>query len=80
MSDSIRSFSMAEAKKIVEDLFEPDPKIYWADFLLNALVGWASLVETVLAPNGSFLQAGAFVLAVLGLYQRSFFIQRIVRI
>ncbi len=77
MSDSIRSFSMAEAKKIVEDLFEPDPKIYWADFLLNALVGWAALVETVLAPNGSFLQAGAFVLAVLGLYRAVIFIHEL---
>lgn len=68
---------MAEAKKIVEDLFEPDAKIYWTDFLLNALVGWAALVEIVLAPNGSAAQIGAFVVAVLGLYRAVIFIHEI---
>src|SRR3984957_8511003 len=77
MSDSVRSFSMAEAKKIVEDLFAPNPKIYWADFLFNTLVGWAALAAAVLFPTGSLLQIGALILAVLGLYRSVIFIHEL---
>lgn len=37
-------FSIAEARRIVQDLFEPDPRIYWADFLLSLGVGSASFL------------------------------------
>ena len=77
MSDSVRTFSMAEVKKIVEDLFEANPKIYWADFLFNALVGWAALAAAVLFPAGSLFQIAAFLLAVLGLYRAVIFIHEL---
>jgi fatty acid desaturase len=77
MFDSVRTFSMAVAKKIVEDLFEPNPRIYWVDFLLNTLLGWAALVGAVLAPTGSLLQIAAFILAVLGLYRSVIFIHEL---
>ncbi|HVX12254.1 MAG TPA: fatty acid desaturase [Pirellulales bacterium] len=34
-------FSIREARAIIRDLFEPNPRIYWADFLLSMGVGAA---------------------------------------
>src|SRR5690349_17006838 len=57
MSQSkVPSFPMAEAKKIVEDLFEPNAALYWADFLFNAALGWTALVLAVRAADFSWLQ------------------------
>jgi fatty acid desaturase len=36
---SPKNFSLAESRKIVEDLFEPNPVIYWVDFLLTIMAG-----------------------------------------
>jgi fatty acid desaturase len=71
------TFSMAEAKKIVEDLFDPNPWVYWTDFLFNALLGWFGLVETVLAPNFSWLQAASFLVAAFCLYRAVIFIHEL---
>lgn len=35
------SFSLAQARHIVADLFAPKAWIYWADFLVSAIVGYA---------------------------------------
>ncbi len=36
------SFSMAEARQIVRDLFTPNPWIYWTDFLLSLTIAMAA--------------------------------------
>lgn len=36
-------FSLAQARHLVRDLFEPSPAIYWADLLLSAGIGHAGL-------------------------------------
>lgn len=38
------NFSLAAARHIVRDLFEPRPAIYWADFLVTILLGYATFV------------------------------------
>ncbi len=46
------TFSLAQARGIVKDLFTPNPVIYWADFLLSAAGGGIGFVLTrrVFAP------------------------------
>jgi hypothetical protein len=35
------SFSLAEARQIVRDLFDPNPWIYWIDFSVSLALGFA---------------------------------------
>lgn len=58
---------MAEARQIARRFAEPDPKIYWPDFLISALVGWAAFAGAVIAAPFSAAQialtlAASFVL------------------
>jgi fatty acid desaturase len=65
-TDSTATFSLAQARYIVKDLFTPNPAIYWADFLLSSLGGSICfvLVRRVLTPF-SIQQAIAFVICGL---------------
>jgi len=82
-------FSLAEARHIVRDLFEPNMVIYWVDFLLSMTVGYAcfGIVRRVIPPMleaqgypASLLaiQAGLFVIAGLALYRGALFIHELV--
>src|SRR5438067_836219 len=42
----LTSFSLAEARGIVRDLFAPDERIYWVDFLATIFVGGACFALT----------------------------------
>jgi fatty acid desaturase len=44
-------FSIGQARKIVADLFEPKPWIYWTDFLLSLIVGGACFRAVRFADN-----------------------------
>ena len=47
-------FSVQQAKRIVADLFEPRPAVYWVDFLLSIAVGYAAgLVYLIWPPFSS---------------------------
>ena len=72
-----QTFPMAEAKKIVEDLFDPSPLTYWADFLFNALVGWTALVLAVLTPAFSLYQILSLCASVFCLYRAVIFIHEL---
>jgi fatty acid desaturase len=72
------SFSMAEARHIVRDLFIPNPRIYWTDFLLTLVAGGVCYGLVRRAPNGSLLQAGLFVASSLLFFRASLFIHEIV--
>jgi fatty acid desaturase len=65
-------FSIGQARRLVGDLFEPRPAIYWADFLLTMTVGFACfrvyqqfpLQWSILAYFGcvlAFYRAGSFI-------------------
>lgn len=77
MTTGSQTFPMAEAKKIVEDLFEPSAFTYWADFLFNALLGWAALAGAVLTPNFSSLQVLSLAVSVFCLYRAVIFIHEL---
>ncbi len=72
-----QTLPMAEAKKIVEDLFEPSSLTYWADFLLNAFAGWGGFVLAVVTPNFSLAQTLGLLIAVFCLYRAVIFIHEL---
>ena len=79
------NFSLSEARKIVGDLFEPKPWIYWTDFLLSWGIGVAcfrlvrefpvfSLMHTLLFVASSllFYRAGIFTHELIHLQPKKF--------
>lgn len=77
MQSQTKQFPMAEAKKIVEDLFEPSHFIYWADLLLNAGLGWAAFAAACTLSNFSPLQFLAVAVSVVTLYRAVIFIHEL---
>ncbi len=77
MTEKTTHFPMAEAKKIVEDLFEPNPLVYWADLLFNAGLGWIAFVFAVQSPDFSSLQFLYAVVSVFCLYRAVIFIHEL---
>lgn len=69
-----QTFSLAQARHIVKDLFSPNPYIYWADMLLSAVGGMIcfGLVRRVLEPF-SLAQGIVFVLCGLLFYRAVLF-------
>jgi fatty acid desaturase len=67
-------FSLAQTRHIVKDLFEPNPAIYWTDFLLSTFGGMAAfgLVRRVLTPF-SIEQGLMFVVCGLCFYRAVLF-------
>ena len=64
------------AADLTRDLNAPDRRIYWADLLLSALLGYAALAAAVLlAPPGLALVAG--LVSVLALYRAGSFIHEL---
>jgi fatty acid desaturase len=72
------SFSMAEARHIVRDLFTPKPWIYWTDFLVSLGLGLACYGFVRKVPSWSLLQAGLFIVSCLLFFRASLFIHEIV--
>lgn len=56
---------MAEARLIARRFAEPDPKIYWPDFLLSAAAGWGAFAGAALSPLFSPLQFALIVVSAL---------------
>ncbi|HTA76038.1 MAG TPA: fatty acid desaturase [bacterium] len=77
MSQSKVTFPMAEAKKAVEDLFEPSALIYWSDFLLNAILGWGTFIAALTFPNFSLQQLALALVAIFCLYRAVIFIHEL---
>ncbi|MEK6248292.1 MAG: hypothetical protein N2C12_08940, partial [Planctomycetales bacterium] len=42
MSETTSKFSIYEAREIVKDLMAPNPRIYWADFLVTITIAFGS--------------------------------------
>ena len=70
-------FPMAEAKRVIRDLFEPNPFIYWSDFLFNDILGWAAFIMAVRAPNFSLTQCLAFIVSGFALYRAVLFVHEL---
>jgi fatty acid desaturase len=67
------------AAQLTRDLNQPDARIYWADMLGSAAVGYAALLTAMFAASGIFAGIAA-VVAVLGLYRAGSFIHELTHI
>jgi len=71
------TFPIDDARRIVADLLEPRPLLYWADFGFHAAVGWSAFVACVRLPACSPLQGLAFAATCLALYRSVLFIHEL---
>jgi fatty acid desaturase len=71
------TFPMADAKRIVADLFKPSGPIYWMDLLANAAFGWAAFAAAYLSEDLSYQQFLALAIAVFCLYRAVIFIHEL---
>lgn len=67
------------AVDLTRDLNDARPAIYWPDFLVSAIVGYAGLAGAILSHEIPFA-LGAAVVAVLALYRASSFIHELTHI
>jgi len=67
------------AVDLTRDLNDARPAIYWPDFLVSAIVGYAGLAGAILSHDILFA-LGAAVVAVLALYRASSFIHELTHI
>ncbi len=70
-------FPMADAKRITQDLFNPNPWIYWIDFLFNVALGWTAFILAIKSNNFSLFQIGAFFVAGFALYRAVIFVHEL---
>ena len=84
-------FSLAEARHLVKDLFEPSPTIYWTDFLVSITVGYscfavtrrvlpAMIVEQEYPFHLIALFVALFLIHCLALYRAALFIHELVHL
>ncbi len=71
------AFPLSYARQLVGDLFVPDPKIYWTDFVLSAAVGYGAAAAYLFAPLLIWKLAG-WIVASFALYRVSLFMHEIV--
>lgn len=67
------------AAELTRDLNAPNPRIYWADFLLFAVIGYAGLFFAITA-SPLLLALSAAVFAIIGLYRAGLFIHELTHI
>lgn len=92
-AEKTSTFSLARARHIVADLFEPKPWIYWTDFLTTALIGNTCIATCLYAVRSwdqflpSLPLAGriavllvAYVICSLAFYRMSMFIHELVHL
>ena len=64
---------MAEARLIARRFSEPDPNIYWPDFLISAAVGWGAFAGAVLSAPFSLAQIALTLVAAFALFRAVLF-------
>ena len=64
------------AAGLTRELNQPNAAIYWADMLGSALLGYAALAATILAPSTAFGIVAA-IIAILALYRAGSFIHEL---
>ena len=68
------------SRKIVGDLFEPDARIYWADFLVSVTIAYGTALIFMASPVSRPHALCAFAVAVVALYRGSLFVHEIVHL
>jgi fatty acid desaturase len=64
---------IAEARELVQDLYEPKPLIYWADFLFHIVFGWTAFAVALIPSSPLWVKLVAVLLAVPALYRSVLF-------
>ena len=67
------TFQVREAREIIKDLLQPNPRIYWLDFLFHITLGWGAFVLAVEAESFSANQLLYHLVATLALFRASVF-------
>lgn len=71
------TFQVARARAIVQDLFAPNPWIYWADLLVSLTVAYGCALTFFQAPMFSAQQIVCLVVAGFGLHRVANFIHEL---
>jgi fatty acid desaturase len=67
------NFSIGEARALVRDLFEPNPWVYWSEFLTSMAIGAIGFFSIRRVPMSWPWTAVAFTVSVLAFYRASLF-------
>src|SRR4051794_15608884 len=67
----------AAARTLVSDLHEPTPRIFWADAVGSAALGWFAFVAAVASKPFSVLMFLSLGIAVIALYRGLCFIHEL---
>lgn len=70
-------FPLREARRLVKDLWTPNARIYWTDFTISNIIGWAAMIAATMAPFMSLLQIVAIAVSTLALYRAVIFIHEL---
>ena len=73
-------FSIPQLRAIVADLFDPNPWVYWADFLVSLVVGYVSAGIFLLSEPFAAHQIIAFFVAAFSLHRVSNFIHEVAHV
>ena len=74
------NFSIREARRVVQDLFEPDARVYWADFLISITIAYVAYGLVAALPAFSVWQVAAYVVACLAIYRAALFTHELVHL
>jgi fatty acid desaturase len=66
-----------QSRDLVRDLQTRSPAIYWTDFLVSCVIGWAAFAFAVASPAFSLGMAAAAIVASLALYRGLLFVHEI---
>lgn len=72
-SSAQSGFPMAEARVIARRFAEPDPKIYWPDFLISAAVAWTAFAGAVIAAPFSLIQIALIIASAFAMLRAVLF-------
>ena len=78
MSTASPNFSVAEARKLVSDLFTPNPWIYWLDLLVTLAVAYTAAVIFLLSSHLSIAAIVCYAVAGIGLFRAALFMHEVV--
>jgi fatty acid desaturase len=67
------------AAELTRDLVQPNPRIYWTDFLASTFIGYGAVAAAIFAPSTALMLV-AGVIAVLALYRAGSFIHELTHI
>ena len=73
-------FSLRDARRLVHDLFEPRPWIYWTDFLLSIGIGFGAFVALRRLAVAPPAWIALYVVAVLAMYRAAMFSHEVVHL